>query len=186
MTLNSYEKALNKIPKEDHRFRIEHCTFVEDRLADRIQKLGVIPVIGPAFMYWVGDGYLQKYHPEWLDWAVASRRLLDRGIPVAFHSDLPVVPCNPLPAIYSAVTRKTLMGRDIGPNQKVTVQEAVRAYTYAGAYASFEEKIKGSIEVGKLADLVVLSENILRVAPEKIKDMHVDLTMVDGVVRYRK
>jgi len=186
MTLNSYEKALGKIPKEDHRFRIEHCTFVEDRLADRIQKLGVIPVIGPAFMYWVGDGYLQKYHPEWLDWAVAGRRLLDRGIPVAFHSDLPVVPCNPIPAIYTAVTRKTLLGQDIGPKQKVTVKEAVRAYTFAGAYASFEEKIKGSIEVGKLADLVVLSGNILRAAPEKIKDLHVDLTMVNGEVRYRK
>ena len=186
MTLNSYEKALSKIPKEDHRFRIEHCTFVEDRLADRIQKLGVIPVIGPAFMYWVGDGYLQKYHPEWLDWAVAGRRLLDRGIPVAFHSDLPVVPCDPIPAIYTAVTRKTMLGQDIGPKQKVTVKEAVRAYTFAGAYASFEENIKGSIEVGKLADLVVLSGNILRVAPEKIKDLHVDLTMVDGEVRYRK
>jgi len=186
MTLNSYERALKRIPKKDHRFRIEHCTFVEDRLADRILDLGVIPVIGPAFLYWVGDGYIQKYHPEWLDWAVAGRRLLDRGIPVAFHSDLPVVPCNPLLAIYSAVTRKTESGQDIGPKQKVTVKEAIRAYTLAGAYASFEENIKGSIEVGKLADLVVLSDNILRVAPEKIKDLHVDLTMVDGQFRYRK
>jgi hypothetical protein len=186
MTLNSYERALRKIPRDDHRFRIEHCTFVEDRLADRIRDLGVIPVIGPAFLYWVGDGYLQKYHPEWLDWAVAGRRLLDRGIPVAFHSDLPVVPCNPLPAIYTAVTRKTESGQDIGPNQRVTVKEAIRAYTFAGAYASFEENIKGSIEVGKLADLVVLSDNILRLNPEKIKDLHVDLTMVDGKIRYRK
>ncbi len=186
MTLNSYDRALKKIPKDDHRFRIEHCTFVEDRLADRIRDLGVIPVIGPAFLYWVGDGYLQKYHPEWIDWAVAGRRLFDRGIPVAFHSDLPVVPCNPLPAIYTAVTRRTESGQDIGPKQKVTVKEAVRAYTFSGAYASFEENVKGSIEVGKLADLVVLSDDILRVEPEKIKDLHVDLTMVDGQFRYRK
>jgi len=96
------------------------------------------------------------------------------------------VPCNPIPAIYTAVTRKTLLGQDIGPKQKVTMKEAVRAYTYAGAYASFEEKIKGSVEVGKLADLVVLSGNILRVAPEKIKDLQVDLTMVDGQIRYSK
>jgi len=186
MTLDSYEKALDEIPKANHRFRIEHCTFVDDRLADRIRDLGVIPVIGPAFLYWVGDGYIQRYHPEWLDWAVAGRRLLDRGIPVAFHSDLPVVPCNPLPAIYTAVTRKTESGKEVGSRQRVTVKEALRAYTYSGAYASFEENSKGSIEVGKLADLVVLSDDILRVAPEKIKDMRVDLTMVDGQVRFQE
>ncbi len=186
MTLNSFELALNKIPRDDHRFRIEHCTFCEDSLADRIRDLGVIPVIGPAFLYWIGDGYIQKYHTGWLDWAVPARRLLDRGIKVVFHSDLPVVPCNPLPAIYNAVTRKTESGQDIGPAQKITVREAIRAYTLAGAYASFEENIKGSIEVGKLADLVVLSGDILRVDIEKIKDLHVDLTMVDGKVRYQK
>jgi len=186
MTLNSYERALNRIPREDHRFRIEHCTFCEDRLADRIRDLGVIPVIGPAFLYWVGDGYIQRYHPEWLDWAVPARRLLDRGIPVAFHSDLPVVPSNPLPAIYTAVTRKTETGQAVGPAQKITVREAIRAYTWAGAYASFEENIKGSIEVGKLADLVVLSDNILRVDAEEIKNLRVDLTMVDGKIRYRR
>lgn len=186
MTLNSYEKALSKIPKNDHRFRIEHCTFCEDSLADRIRDLGVIPVIGPAFLYWIGDGYIQKYYPQCLDWAVAGRRLLDRGIMVAFHSDLPVVPCNPLPAIYTAITRKTESGQDIGPAQKVTLREAIRAYTMAGAYASFEENIKGSIEAGKLADLAVLSGDILRVNAEEIKDLRVDLTMVDGVIKYRR
>jgi predicted amidohydrolase YtcJ len=185
MTLDSYERALNKIPRDDHRFRIEHCTFCDDSLADRIRDLGVIPVIGPAFMYWIGDGYHQKYHPEWLDWAVPTRRLLDRGIKVAFHSDLPVVPSNPLPAIYTAVTRKTESGRDIGPAQKVTVLEALRAYTLAGAYGTFEDDIKGSIEVGKLADLAILSDNILGIDPEAIKDLHVDLTMVDGKICYQ-
>jgi len=186
MTLNSFERALNKIPRDDHRFRIEHCTFCEDSLADRIRDLGVIPIIGPAFLYWIGDGYLQKYHPEWIDWAVATRRLLDRGIPVAFHSDLPVVPCNPLPAIYTAVTRKTESGQDIGPAQNVSVLEALRAYTLAGAYATFEQDIKGSIEVGKLADLVVLSDNILQIESESIRDLHVDVTMVDGKIRYQR
>ena len=185
MTLDSYERALNKIPQNDHRFRIEHCTFCDDSLADRIRDLGVIPVIGPAFLYWIGDGYHQKYHPEWLDWAEPARRLLDRGVRVAFHSDLPVVPCNPLPAIYAAVTRKTESGKDIGPAQKVTVLEAIRAYTLAGAYGTFEDDIKGSIEVGKLADLVVLSDDILGIGPEAIKDLRVDLTMVDGKIRYQ-
>lgn len=186
MTLRSYERALRKTPRDNHRFRIEHCTFCDDSLADRIRDLGVIPVIGPAFLYWVGDGYIQKYHPEWLDWAVPARRLLDRGIIVAFHSDLPVVPCNPLSAIFAAVTRKTESGQDIGPAQKVTVREAIRAYTLAGAYGSFEEDIKGSIEVGKLADLVVLSGDILKVDPQEIKDLRVDLTMVDGKIRYQR
>lgn len=186
MTLLSFERALRKIPRPDHRFRIEHCTFCEDSLADRIRDLGVIPVIGPAFLYWVGDGYIQKYHKQWLDWAVATRRLLDRGIKVPFHSDLPVVPCNPLPAIYTAVTRKTESGQEIGPDQKITVKEAIRSYTLFGAYGSFEEDIKGSIEEGKLADLVVLSGDILRIDPEKIKNLRVDLTMVDGKIRYQR
>jgi predicted amidohydrolase YtcJ len=137
-------------------------------------------------MYWIGDGYHQKYHPEWLDWAVPTRRLLDRGIKVAFHSDVPVVPCNPIPAIYTAVTRKTESGQDIGPAQKATVLEALRAYTLAGAYGTFEDDIKGSIELGKLADLAILSDDILGIDPEAIKDLQVDLTMVDGKICYQR
>jgi predicted amidohydrolase YtcJ len=94
-------------------------------------------------------------------------------VPIAYH-------------FQQAVTRKTEPGQDIGPEQKVTGKEAIRAYTLAGAYARFEGNIKGSIEAGKLADLVVLSDNIFRVAPKKIKDLNADLTMMDSQLRYLK
>jgi hypothetical protein len=186
MTLLSFERALNKIPRTDHRFRIEHCSFCDDSLARRIRDLGVVAVIGPAFLYWIGDGFIHRCRPEWLDWAVPGRRLLDHGAKIAFHSDMPVVPCDPFPALFSAVVRKTGSGLEIGPNQGITVHEAIRAYTIDSAYASFEEDSKGSIEVGKLADLVVLSADIDRIPPEEIRNLKVDLTMVDGVIQYRR
>ncbi len=185
MVLLSYERALAKIPRPDPRLRIEHCSFCDDSLAGRVRDLGVIAVIAPSFLYWIGDGFIHKCHRDWLDWAVPGRRLLDLGVKVAFHSDLPVVPCDPFAAIYSAVTRKTMSGWDIGPRQAISVREAIRAYTIGSAYASFEEKIKGSIEVGKLADLVVLSADVEKIPPEKIKDLAVEMTMVDGRVRYQ-
>lgn len=186
MALDSFEKALTAMPQLNHRFRIEHCHLCEDSLADRIMDLGVVPVLAPSWIYWVGDSYLEKYQQEWLDWVVATRRFLDRGIRFAFHSDLPVIPVNPLAGIYSAVTRKTESGAEVGPKQAISVYDAIRAYTYNGAFANFEEKIKGSIEVGKLADVVVLSDNILTVDPNEIKNLKVDLTMVDGKVVFSR
>ncbi|MCX5906852.1 MAG: amidohydrolase [Deltaproteobacteria bacterium] len=184
MVLVSYERALKKIPRKNHRFRIEHCSFCDDSLAKRIRDLEVIAVIAPSFLHWIGDGFINKCHQDWLDWAVPGRRLLDRGVKVAFHSDMPVVPCDPFAAMVSAVTRKTMSGQEIGPSQGISVREAIRAYTIGSAYASFEEGIKGSIEVGKLADLVVLSADIEKIPAASIKDLRVDLTMVDGVIRY--
>lgn len=186
MILTSFERALNKIPRKNHRFRIEHCSFCDDSLARRIRDLDVVAVIGPAFLYWIGDGFINRCQPEWLDWAVPGRRLLDHGVKIAFHSDMPVVPCDPFCAMYSAVVRKTGSGQDIGPNQGITLREAIRAYTIGSAFASFEEDIKGSIEVGKLADLVVLSADMEKVPAEEIRNLTVDLTMVDGVIRYRR
>ncbi|MDD1776040.1 MAG: amidohydrolase family protein, partial [Candidatus Methanomethylicus sp.] len=186
IALNSFERALNRIPKRDHRFRIEHCHFCEEKIADRIRDLGVIPVLAPGWIYWVGDSYLEKYHQEWLDWVIAARRMLDHGVKIVFHSDMPVIPSNPLPAIYSAVSRRTESGKEVGVKQRIGLKDALRAYTVNGAYANFEEKMKGSIEIGKLADLIVLSNDILRVETEEIKNLKVDLTMVDGVIRYQR
>ena len=101
-------------------------------------------------------------------------------------SDAPVIDPNPLTGIYFAVTRKTPSGQSIAPGEAVSVMQAIRAYTLSGAYASFEEGIKGSIEAGKLADLVVLSGDILQVSPNKILGLQVDLTMVDGSVVYQR
>jgi hypothetical protein len=109
--------------------------------------------------------------------------LLDSGATLAFGSDWPVAPMSPIMGIYGAVTRRTLDGKHPGgwvPQQKITVEEAVKAYTMGAAYASFEEKIKGSTEPGKLADFVVLSQDIFAIDPAKIADTKVLMTIFDG------
>jgi predicted amidohydrolase YtcJ len=111
---------------------------------------------------------------------------MKRGIVAALSSDAPVIDPNPMHGIYFAVTRKTPAGQTIGPHEAVTVLQAILAYTMSGAYATFEEDLKGSLEPGKLADLVVLSGDILKVSPEKILELKADLAMVDGKVVYQR
>jgi hypothetical protein len=119
----------------------------------------------------------------------AWRSLLDAGATLAFGSDWPVAPLDPVLGIYAAVTRRTLDGKHPGgwvPEERLTVAQAVHAYTMGSAYAEYQEKIKGSIEVGKLADLVVLSDDIFSIAPEQIEKTKVDCTVFDGKIVYER
>ncbi len=112
---------------------------------------------------------------------------MNSGAVVAFGTDWPVAPLNPLFGIYAAVTRQTVDGKNPNgwiPDEKISVEEAIKCYTLNAAYASYDDKIKGSIEVGKLADFVVLSEDILTIDPDKIKDVKVDMTVFDGEIVY--
>ncbi len=111
---------------------------------------------------------------------------MKREIIAPLLSDAPIIDPNPMHGIYFAVTRKTQTGQTIAPHEAITVLQAIRAYTMSGAYATFEEEMKGSLEPGKLADLAVLSDNILKVPSEKILGIKVDLTIVDGKVVYEK
>jgi predicted amidohydrolase YtcJ len=145
---------------------------------------------------------VQPYHlsddGRWADTRIGSARakytyafrsFLDAGVSLALGSDWWVAPIDPLSTIWSATTRQTLDGRHPGgwiPEQKITVGDAVHAYTVGAAYASGEEEIKGSIECGKLADLAVLSEDIFNTDPASIRDVQVDLTVFDGRVIYER
>ena len=114
---------------------------------------------------------------------------LDAGVKLCFGSDWPVAPLNAIEGIYAAVTRRTLDDKNPNgwiPEQKITVEDAIKCYTINNAYAAFEENIKGSIEPGKLADFVVLSDDILTIDPIKIKDAKVDLTILDGEIIYER
>jgi hypothetical protein len=186
MVLESYSKALARDPRLNHRHRIEHCGFLDSALIEKLIALEVIPVLGLPLLYELGDNYLDVYGPERLDHLYPLRSLLEAGAVVSLSSDAPVIHPNPMHGVYFAVTRKTKSGRLIGPDQKVDPVQALRAYTLHGAYASFEERIKGSIEAGKMADLVVLSRDILKTPPEEILEMTVDLTMVDGQIVYER
>ncbi|MFD2682270.1 amidohydrolase [Bacillus seohaeanensis] len=183
MLLNCIEKALLEHPRIDHRHRIEHAGIASRDLQERMKKLGVVAIPNPVFMFANGDRYLEFYG-ERVKVMYPARDYADRGIIAAFGSDAPVSFLDPLLGIHAAVNRRSWKGQAVGENQCIDIMEAIRAYTWNGAYASFEEKSKGSIEVGKLADLVVLNDSILHVDKTKIKDVKVELTMVDGEVLY--
>jgi hypothetical protein len=186
MALDSNAKALTSYPRANHRHRIEHCGFLSDALLQRMIELEVIPALGLPFLYELGDNYLEIYEQGDLERAYPLSSLLRNGVKAALSSDAPVINPNPMHGLYFALTHKTKSGRSIAPEQKAGMLQALRAYTLHGAYASFEEKIKGSIEVGKLADMAVLSRNILSVPAKELLDVSVDLTMVDGEIVFRQ
>jgi hypothetical protein len=186
MALDSYARALARYPRSNHRHRIEHCGFLSDALLQRLIDLEVIPALGLSFLYELGDNYFEIYDQNDLEKAYPLGSLLRNGVKAALSSDAPVIHPNPMHGLYFALAHKTKSGRSIAPGQKVGMLQALRAYTLHGAYASFEEEIKGSIEPGKLADLVVLSRNILSAPTEELLDVSVDLTMVDGEILYRQ
>lgn len=182
MLLDSYDKALSKLPRANHRHRIEHCTVVNPRILRRIKQLGL--VVFPFSTYIYEHGEKMSEYGSRVSMMFAYRSFLDHGIPVAGSSDNPCGPVDPLIAFQSMATRTSKDGEVLGPEQKISVEEAIRIYTLGSAYASFEEDVKGSIEVGKLADFVVLSDDPTRVSPDTIKDIKVEKTFVGGEVVY--
>jgi predicted amidohydrolase YtcJ len=179
MVLNAYELVQRLHPRPDARHRIEHCTLVNPALLKRIAAAGVIPTPFYTYVHYHGDKWGQ-YGDERLQWMFAHRSFLDHGIKVAGASDYVPGPFEPLTAIQSMVTRKDFKGRVWGANQKISVTEALRVCTLHGAHASFEEKLKGSITAGKLADFVVLEKDPHQVDPDRIKEIKVVRTVVGG------
>ena len=144
--------------------------------------LQAVVVTQPPFVYYSGERYLATVSASQLPWLYRFKSLLDSGLVVAASSDSPVVPDNPLAGIYAAVTRKTESGQQILPQESISVSQAMAMYTINAAYASFEEGVKGSITKGKLADIVVLSDDPAQVIPEQIKDIRVEMTIIGGRV----
>ncbi len=179
---NSLEYCLNVSPKADHRHRLEHCSVCPPPLLRRLKDIGVVVVTQPGFIYYSGERYLREVPDTQLPWLYRTRSFLASGLKPAGSSDCPVAPCNPLVGIYAAVTRRAEKGQFLSPEEAVSPEEALEMYTLGGAYAAFEEKFKGSIEAGKLADLVVLSADPTVVEPEAIKEIQVMMTIVGGEV----
>jgi hypothetical protein len=184
--LDAFEAASRQKSRPDPRFRLEHSTMVLPRMFARMKRLGVVPVLQPGFIWELADNWFRQLGKEKCSQFKPFRSLLKNNIPIAFSSDRPVVSGAPLLGIHSAVNQKTRTGQDYAPQEKITPEEALRCYTLNGAYATFEDKIKGSIEEGKLADLVVLAEDPTAVNPEKIKDISVEATMVGGELCFQK
>ena len=183
--LGFYERVEREHGERDRRFRIEHAQHLLPSDIPRFGQLHVIASMQPYHCIDDGRWAEKRIGPERAKTTYAFRSLLDTGATLAFGSDWDVAPMSPLMGIYAAVTRRTLDGKHPDgwvPEQKITVAEAVRAYTMGSAYASFEDNIKGSIEPGKLADFVVLSDDIFAIDPVKIADTKVAVTIFDGRV----
>jgi predicted amidohydrolase YtcJ len=177
--LTIYERVQKEHPRRDARFRIEHCTLINDNLVARMKALGVIPVPFSCYVYFHGEK-MHFYGPERLRHMFAMRSFLDAGLRPPDSSDYTASPFDPMMWIQSQVTRTDPKGNVWGANQRITVAEAIRCGTIHGAYASFEEHLKGSIEPGKLADLVVLGRDPHKEDPSSILTIPVERTMVAG------
>ncbi|MDH3495731.1 MAG: amidohydrolase [Gemmatimonadota bacterium] len=175
--------------RTDQRFRIEHAQHLTRAAIARFGPEGVIPSMQPYHAIDDGRWAEKRIGPERLETTYAFRDLLDHGVRLTFGSDWTVAPLDPLYGIYAAVTRRTLDGANPDgwvPSQKITVEEALAAYTHHSAYADYLDDVLGTLEPGKYADLVVLGENILAIDPERIDQVPVVLTMVHGEVVYRR
>jgi predicted amidohydrolase YtcJ len=186
--LDLMERAEKENGPTDRRFRIEHLQHLGRADVARLAPLGVIASMQPYHAIDDGRFAEQRIGAERVQLSYAWRSLLDSGAVLAFGSDWPVAPLDPVMGIYAATTRRTLDGRNPQgwvPAQRITVAEAVHAYTVGSAFAEHQEGAKGSLEAGKLADLVVLSGDIFAMPPEQIANVRVQLTVFNGSVIYR-
>jgi hypothetical protein len=189
LVLNVYQDVLSRDPAggSGARFRVEHAQILDTADIPRFHRLGVLPMMQPTHctsdMPWVEE----RLGTQRLAGAYAWRSLMDKGSIVPGGSDFPVESPNPIWGFYAAITRQDRAGRPEGgwhPEQRMTRLEALKSFTIWGAYAGFQEKVKGSIEPGKWADLTVLSEDIMKVDTPRILEATVDMTIVAGSVVY--
>ncbi|HTK80772.1 MAG TPA: amidohydrolase [Bacteroidota bacterium] len=189
LMLDLFERIVKKNPKWDRRFRLEHAQHIHPADFQRFPRLGVIASTQPYHAIDDGRWAEKRIGHERCKTTYAFRTFLDNGVKLCFGSDWTVAPLNPLLGIYAAVTRRTIDGANPGgwfPEQKITVQEAVEAYTINNAYAAFGEHEQGSIVPGKFADFVVLGEDIFSIDPVNIEKVKVAMTVVGGKIVYQE
>jgi predicted amidohydrolase YtcJ len=187
MAVDTFARVARDVPRPDARHNIIHAYFPTPRALDQMAEYNVAAVLQPTFIYYegdllfrdVGERRAQNYKPV--------RKYLDRGVVVTASSDVTsTVSANPFAALYALVTRKNRQGQDIAPHEAISREEALRTYTVSGTWLTREEHLKGTIEVGRLADMVVLDRNYFAVPDEEIKDIQADLTIVDGEVVWER
>jgi predicted amidohydrolase YtcJ len=186
--LDIFEKVSRDAGLTDARFRIEHAQHIAPADVARFGRLGVIASMQPYHAIDDGRWAEKVIGKDRAKGTYAFRSLIDSGATLAFGSDWFVAPPTPLEGIYAAVTRQTLDDRNPRgwvPEQKITVEEALRAYTHGNAYAAFEETIKGTLEPGKLADFVMLEQDIMKIPAWQIRNVKVAATVVGGKIVYR-
>jgi len=186
MAIHAVEAALKEKPDEDHRHRIEHLLFPTQAALERIKDLGIVVSTQPNWVSMLADSYQKVSNAETMNRLIPLRTLVDMGIPLAFGCDVPATPhIEPNWSFAGAVTRTTFNDNVYNPDQALTMKEALRIHTMGSAYAAFEEDIKGSLEVGKVADMVVWSHDLLSLDPKvDLRQLHPLTTIVAGQVVY--
>ena len=182
--ITALEHAHSCFPLVGRRHRIEHCSECPPHLLERLIKIQPVIVTQPSFLYYSGERYLAEIPLHQLQWLYRIKAFFAGGLIVAASSDSPVVPDNPLVGIYAAVTRRVESGQQLPPVECISPGQALAMYATNAAYASFEEDVKGTITPGKLADMVVLSDDLIKLPSEQIRDIRVEMTIIDGKVAW--
>lgn len=189
LILSIYEQVTTENGQQDRRFRIEHAQHLRPQDIARFGRDHVVASMQPYHAIDDGRWAEKRIGKERARTTYAFRSLLDSGATLAFGTDWTVAPLDPILSVYAAVTRRTLDGKNSKgwvPEQKTSVEEAVRAYTVGSAYAEFQENVKGTITPGKLADLVILSRDIFKIDPNDIEKVNVVMTIMDGRIVFEK
>ena len=181
MAINAVEAALNASPRENHRHRIEHLQFPTRQALDRMKRLGMVVSTSPQWIRFHADGYRQITNDVTMEGSFPLRTMMEMGIPIAFGCDVPAtIMIEPKWALLGAVTRTTRSGYTPAPEQRISIRDALRMHTLGSAYASFEEHIKGSIEPGKVADMVVWSHDVYTASSDELAELRALTTIVGG------
>jgi len=184
--ITAYEKAQSAYPRSNHRHEIIHCQMVHEDQLERMAKLGISANFFPVHVYNWGDRHRDLFiGPERAARIDPLKSALNHGVVFGLHTDCPVTPISPLTCLYSAVSRETRDGHILGKEQAISVEEALKGLTINAAYLIFDEHLKGSIETSKLADFVAISADPFQLAPHDLKDLQVEMTIVDGRVVYQ-
>ncbi|MEZ5843765.1 MAG: amidohydrolase [Hyphomicrobiaceae bacterium] len=178
--LDAIEAALATHPVADHRMRVEHCCYVTPPILARLKRLGVVDSSATGFMYELGDAYVANRGADAMRHMWPHRSLIDAGVPAPGHSDAAVCSANPWTAMWAMVNRRSRSDTPLGPEQAVTPREALIAYTTLGAWSGFEEGVKGSLDIGKLADVAVLDRDPLSVHEDELRHVGALATYVGG------
>ena len=182
--LEAIQQALERLPRHDHRHRIEHCTLCPPPFLDTLAETGCAVVMQPGFLHFYGDKYAAEVDTDVHDWLYRAKSLRDHNISVVGSSDCPIAPQAPLAAIQAAVTRQSLTGTPLNPAERLSCLEAIGLFTQAAAWVGFEEDQTGSIAPGMRADVVSLDSDLTRLPAEALSRASVQTTIIDGQIVY--
>jgi predicted amidohydrolase YtcJ len=187
LTLDAFEEAMVANPRPDPRHRIEHAILTTPQATQRMKDLGVVVSTQPQFLRMGGDGFAQLFGEQRARRAIVTREWLEAGVPVALGSDAPTTPWyTPQVTLFGALARITASNQRHEPDQALTIQEALRAHTMGSAYAAHEEDVKGSVEVGKLADLAVWGEDPYTAPVKRLWQIPIEMTLIGGKLVHQR